>query len=1225
MQKYLKHTFLPLVLLLVCSLAAGAQTITGGVTGIVTDASGAVVPNAKVTATNVDTGVQTATTSNNEGVYNLRFLQIGKYKVAVDAAGFATSTVGPFVLDTGQTVKFDAKLNLAGTESKVSVESELVPLINTESPVLSTTLDTRAIENMPLVSRNIVALTMFLPGAVSTNPNGFVSQMSISGPVSTQQSVSVNGNRQQTNQYLLDGMNINQTLDDTAGYSPSPDAIGQVQVISANAPAEYGNVLGGDILYQTKSGTNQFHGSAFFFLGNQRLNANTWANKHVTNGVAANFTPRAPFTRSQFGATFGGPVFHDKLFFFADYQGGRYHSGGVGTATVLTDAQRAGDFSELLDPKFMCSNDGGLSSYVIINGYHCASYGRLVQLYDATSAGSPGYVNNKITITNPAILYLLQHPEIYPRANHAPNPNSPASGNYSGPTKQRNYGDQFDVKLDYKLSDKDSVSGRFSWANQGASTQNVLPTSFAAAPTFPVRGLAINEVHTFNSSMVNEFRAGYTRIVSNAAVLLDPTGVFGTNGNKVLGIGANNPYAQAFAGFSGLSLQALATGSITAGLGTEYTNLGNINTGTNFTLNSFLYGDNFTWLKNRHTLKAGVQFFRQQQNNFYPGNDGSLGAYFFTGKGTTNPNGGTVPTNVQWVGTGTQPAQQYSTGYAAADLVMDRVSSKAIGGVSGPVGMRQWRNAFFVQDDWKVLPTLTVNLGVRYEYAQPIYEVNGKMSTVDPNNPSVIIIDRDNTSACAAAGVACVTAKSAGYGRGLVDPYHASFMPRLGFAWNAVPKFVVRGGYGLQNFMEGTGANLRMTTNYPFQSAFEANGTIATSTTPGNFFKVEDGMGSGTTLSNVFNVWNKHFKPEFISIYNLTLEYQVTNTASVQVGYVGESGQHLVTANWRNQLRNTCVINGVIQNPATIKNASNSPCLTQAPAPFAKTPGIDYNGNVRYTDSNAMMNYNAMQASFRQRAWHGLQYTANYTWSHAFTNSTGFYGVPSITAASAYWQNVYDGSTEYGSTGQDVRNAINWNLVYDLPLGRKRMFGGNMPAFLDEIVGGWKIGLTGIHYSGFPVNIAASNNTRTNGNSERSNNYRPLKIVNRTIDQWWGNDASATPCGTVKDSFGNQVVNSTVPNIANCAFGQPADGAFGTTRPSALRGPGYQNYGASVTKDFTIWHEHQINFRADADNVTNHASWGNPSSNVSTPSTWGQITSVRSGPRQLQLSVKYHF
>ncbi len=1187
MHKHIRTLLLmAIALFLVCSVASEAQTITGSVNGTVTDPSGAVVPNATVTATNVDTGVATPTTTNNDGIYNIRFLQIGNYKVTVEASGFAVATYGPFVLETGQNAKIDGKLGVAGAQQKVSIEAEVAPLLNTENPTLATTLDTRAIENVPMVSRNIIALTMFLPGAISTNPNGFVNQAAISGPLSTNSgnSVSVNGNRQQTNQYLLDGMNINQTLDDTPGYNPSVDAIGQVQIISANAPAEYGNVLGGDILYQTKSGTNQWHGSAFYFLSNFNLNANTWANKHTVPTTAKN-----SFTRNIFGGTFGGPIFHDRLFFFADYQGGRYHLAGPANATVLTMKQRQGDFSELLDSKIMC----------LANDTQAQCNARLIQLYDATTPGFPAYANNKIPIgNNPAANYLLAHPELYPLPNRPPQQGSPALNNYRGMQKLRNYGDQFDVKVDWKATEKDNLSVRYSQSDSGQTTINPLPTSFASAPTFPVRGVAINEVHTINSSMVNEFRAGYTRIQNNGAVLLDPTGVFGTNGNKILGIGSNSPATQAFAGFSALAMtNSNSPQGFNASNGTEYTTLGNANLGTNYTLNTFLYGDNLTLLKNRHTFKIGVQFQRQQQNNFYPGNDGSIGGFYFLGAGTASPN--------------PDPNGYARNGYTAADFLLNRAGFVSKGGVSGPAGMRSWRDAYFVQDDWKALPNLTLNIGVRYEYVQPIYEVHNRMSTIDPNNPSVILLDGSPQ------------AKAAGYGRGLVDPYYGSVMPRIGFAYSATPRFVVRGGYGLQNYMEGTGANLRMTTNLPFQSTYQASGGQASSTAVGSFFDVRNGFSnpaSGAATSGaVYNVWNKKIKPAFIGMYNLTLEYQLNNTASVQVGYIGESGQHLVTANQRNQLRAPCVINGVPQNPAS--PTYPAACLTQAPAPFGATPGVGYTGVIRYTDSNAMMNYNALQASFRQRAWHGLQYTANYTWSHAMTNSTGFYGVPSINAASAYAENVYDLHSEYGPAGQDVRHALNWNMVYDLPLGRGRMFGANMPLILDELVGGWKIGMTGVSYTGFPVNINTSNNNSfTKGNSQRANHYRQLKVVNRSIDNWFGTDPSATPCGIDK--------NGVAIDNGICAYGQPSNGTFGTARPSSERAPSFQTYGASVTKDFTIWHEQQINFRADADNVFNSAYLGNPLGNVNSTDFGNiakQTTPIRSGSRQLQLSVKYHF
>ncbi|HEY2040747.1 MAG TPA: TonB-dependent receptor, partial [Edaphobacter sp.] len=921
---------LALMLLFVCSAISRAQTITGSVNGTVTDPSGAVVPNAKVAAANTETGVVTETTTNNDGLYNIRFLQIGHYKVTITASGFATTTYGPFVLETGQNAKIDGKLSLENQQQKVSVQAEVAPLINSENPTLATTLDERAIENIPLVSRTLTAITMFMPGAVSTQPNSFVSNAAVSGPLSgnniiaganSGSSVSVNGNRQQANQYLLDGMNINQTLDDTLGYNPNVDAIGQVQVISSNANAEYGNVNGGDVLYQTKSGTNNWHGSMFYFLSNYNLNANSWLNNRSN-------IPKTSFTRNLFGGTFGGPIFKDKLFFFVDYQGGRFHSGGLATASVFTQKMRSGDFSELLDPVIM--------------------KGKTVQLYDAAATGTPAYAGNKnIPINNPAAQYLFAHPELYPLPNQAPVAGSPTNSNYRGLQKFRNYGDQFDVKVDWRASAKDSLFVRYSQMDSGQTTLSPLPTSFNSAPTFPFKGVAINEVHQFSGSVVNEFRAGYTRIQNNGAVLLDPSGAFGTNGNSILGI----PGGQAFAGFSALAMQnSNSPQTIQNGNGSsDFTTIGSANLGTNYTLNTFLYGDNLTWQKNRHTFKFGAQFLRQQQNNFYPGNDGSLGGFYFLGAGT---------------------ASGASGGYTGADFVLNRAGFVSKGGVSGPAGMRSWRTAYFAQDDWKVTPTLTLNLGVRYEFIQPIYEVNNKMSTIDPANPSVILL----------AG--SPQAKAAGYNRALVDPYYGSIMPRIGFAYQATPRLVVRGGYGIQNFMEGTGANLRMTTNLPFQGSYQANALQSQANgTPGQFFTVQSGFGAssgtGAATGVVYNVWNKKIKPAFIGEYSLTLEYQVSNTASFQIGYVGETGQHLITANRRNQLAAPC---------GTFPVAGAPQPAGCPKSPFQDTPGVGYTGNIRYTDSNAMMNYNALQASFRQRLSHGLQYTANYTWSRAMTN-----------------------------------------------------------------------------------------------------------------------------------------------------------------------------------------------------------------------------------------------
>ena len=265
-------------------------------------------------------------------------------------------------------------------------------------------------------------------------------------------------------------MDINQNLDNIAGYSPSVDAIGQVRVISANAPAEYGNVLGGDILYQTKSGTNQFHGSAFYFLGNYNLNANTWANKH-TSTITAKNSSRATSS----AAPFGGPIFHDKLFFFGDYQGGRYHLAGPANATVLTVKERKGDFSELLNA---CAIR-----------YTAQCTGKLIQLYDATTPVFPAYPNNKIPIgTNSAANYLLANPSLYPFPTSYSSGRLAGHQQLSGPAKAPQLWRPVRHESRLEVREKDNLSVRYTWGHFGQTTINPLPTSFAPRPHLPLLG-----------------------------------------------------------------------------------------------------------------------------------------------------------------------------------------------------------------------------------------------------------------------------------------------------------------------------------------------------------------------------------------------------------------------------------------------------------------------------------------------------------------------------------------------------------------------------------------------------------------------------------------------------------------------------------------------------------------------------------------------------------------
>ena len=516
MKRALLH-LQPMALVLAGSFAYG-QTITGSVNGTVTDATGAAVNAAKVSITDVATGVTSTTESSSSGVYNMRFLQVGSYRVTVEAQGFAPQTLGPFALEAGQDAKFDAKLGVAGSTQSVDVAGSLTPLLNTESGELGTTLDTHAIDAVPLQGRNFSSLTIFTPGAITTDPTGFTGTNAIERSTGGNGQVSVNGNRQQSNNFLLDGIEINETINNTVSYNPSPDALDQVRVISANAQAEYGNVNGGDIVALLKSGTNQFHGSAFYYVNDDSFNANTWA-----AGLNRPVVQKNSATSNIFGATIGGPVLKNRLFFFADYSGNRYHTGGQKTANVATAAMRRGDFSELLNANVLGA--------------------KTVQLYNALAPGSPAYANNQLqsTAINPVARYLFAHPELYPLPNTPAVSGTLTTNNFVGTTKQRIYNDQFDVKVDYRYHEKDSLLVRWSQGTAGDTNTSPLAISFPTASQYPTKNMAVNYVHTFSPRITNEFRAGFLRTVWHQGVPNDVTGVFGLNGNSLLGMGRRQP------------------------------------------------------------------------------------------------------------------------------------------------------------------------------------------------------------------------------------------------------------------------------------------------------------------------------------------------------------------------------------------------------------------------------------------------------------------------------------------------------------------------------------------------------------------------------------------------------------------------------------------------------------------------------------------------------------
>jgi hypothetical protein len=1128
---FYKVTFAVLFAVLMCVPVAMAQKISGSITGTVTDTSDAVVPGATVVAHNLDTGVDSPTKTNASGVYHIVSLPIGRYQVTITATGFNTEAVPPFDLEALQAASFNVKLSVGGGNSTVNV-SAAAPILNTNDAALQSVFTANTIENFPLNGLDFSALTLYIPGSVTTAGTGGTT--SIERSTQYTDTVNLNGNRAQANNFTLEGIDMNETFNNLISYSPAPEALGEISVLTANSPVDLGNVNGGGVISVLKSGTNKFHGSAYGYVQDYRFNANSWQNDNQD-------IPINPFSQDQFGGTFGGPIKRDKLFFFVDYLGSRYHTGGLGSDSVFTPAMRNGDFSVLLAQKTP------------------------VQLYDPLNGYAP-YANNQgVPVINPVATFLFANPSLYPTPNATPT-DGIANGNYQAPTRSFKANNQGDIKIEYDPRGKDKLTGFYAMSTAYDGNTPVLPISFNGPNLYPTKLFGTNWVHTFTPSLINSARIGFTRTVWAQNFSVDSTGQFGDTGNAKVGISFPN---QSFAGYSGQSI----SGGLFAG--------GNPVFGGGLIDNTYSYIDSVSWQKGKSLWTIGGQGLRYQNNYPTANNNGYLGSLTYNGNFTSLP--------------GTSP------GYGGADFLLDRVSQAAVTQASVNVGQRQWRAAWYVNDDFKATPNLTLNFGVRYEYDQPWGESNNKTGNVDEVTGQVLYAHSIPVGAPPGSGL-CST-------RGCYDSNFRQILPHVGFAYQASGRFVVRGGYGATSFFEGNSSNQRLTSITPFIQAINVNINQPTLTNVPTPRTAEEGFTGNISSGGTYNVYPKDIQPAYVQEWNLTTEYALSRTLSLQVGYIGEQGQHIEDYGNLNQYR--------VNNDPTSAPFYNSPYIG-VNAPSAVSVGSN---PLLVTESRAMMNYNALQAVLRQRISHGLEYTINYTYGKALTNSLGNYGL-NVNGFSGAFQNYYDSAADYGPAGYDVQHNLTATGVYALPVGHGQQYLSSANRFLDEALGGWKLSTAIVVYSGFPETM--TDNVSSNSNNvysiQRANQYRHMKIVHRTIQNWFGTDPSAQPC-TATDTNGNPIDNGV------CAFGIAKENTFGTSRSGSVRGPGYTNVDMSAFKDFHIVGEHTLGFRFDAFNAFNIVSYGNPDTNIQ-DTTFGEIAqknSIRSTERHLQFSAHYRF
>jgi carboxypeptidase family protein len=1144
------------VLLLCGASSAFAQEVTASITGTVTDPSGAAVSGATVTAKSVERGLVNTAVTNDSGIYRIAQLPVGTYELKVEKPGFASASHPAFVLSLNQVARIDVGMKVGQVSETVEVTGA-TPALETEVTQVDTVINAATNDNLPLASRNYVQLTLLAPGSVTTNPASFTSGNNTdfySGrPL-------INGNREQANNFLLDGMDNNQVSDNLLGYTPAPDAIQEFNLITSNAPAEFGNFQGGIVNTTIKSGTNQYHGDAWEFFRNDVLNANSWSN----NFAQPKPLEKAKLRWNMFGATLGGPIIKNKLFFFADYQGQRFNVPSSSSAnSVFTAAERTGDFGDLCETGFNGSGvcnpappGSGLSSVQLYNP--CVSFSAPCTPSSPAATTRSPFPNNVIpgVMISPVASNLFAS-SLYPTAISTDTQQNAINTRASALKV-----DQGDLKIDYKATDRDNIYYRFTRAyqnNPATNSQVLLANSFSSTPIYNTVG---DWTRTIGNNLVNDFRMGWSHITFGSGTGWDSSvGQFG----DTLGIGNGNP-----AGLDGL-LRLRFLNSAVSEIGTQEST-------TSFDDHVWQFEDGVSWTHGRHNVKFGGQFWRQIIKTFYAGNNGQLGLMDFDGRFTSDVIGSS--------GSG--------TGNGGADFVLGLPFQYGRGVSTG----KTWEQSsnvigIYAQDTWRLTDRLTLNLGLRYEAHTPWVETDDAQANYNFATGNIDLAGKNGAS------------------RGLYRGFYGGrdFQPRIGFAWTPEMlggRTVVRGAFTISSYLEGTGTNLRLTLNPPFTPG-EINALYNNVALPAT--NTSDGIvGSAATAScdapayacyaGVFlRVWDPDVQPAIADQWNLTIQHQFSKDTTFQIGYVGQKGTHLMVP--YDYAQRVLLPNSSCATP---------PCTAASPF-FAQNPTLysvlGPSATVSGTRSNGSMGYNSLQAVLQKQMTNGLQYQVSYTFSKCMSDSTGYYGAwENALSASAYWQNVYDSRSEWAPCYYDATHVLTGYAIYELPFGRGKTLARDANKVVNAVIGGWTVSPIFTVRTGWPMPVY--------GAADQSGTFsRGSRADCNSIPQ-------VTPDMPIQGAGGIQWFTN------NGNFTTPAVGTFGNCAPQlgSLRGPRYTNIDLSLHKNFQLSERFRLQFRTDFINAFNHVQLNAP--NMGLGPTMGQITSAQP-PRNIQLALKLYY
>lgn len=1158
--------------------ATQAQDASGRVIGTVTDQQGAAVPDANVTVTNTSTQKRTTTTTHEDGTFEVIHLPIGPYQVEVEHVGFNKFATQPNRLEINQSLRFDVVLTLGAVSQTVTVESQTTR-VETENPTVGATVTGEAIQQAPLNGRNVLDLAKLQPGVTESNPDNTGAG-----------NYSIAGGRTDSVTFLLDGSLNNNLLDNGVVFNPNPETIAEFRVLESNYSAEYGRNGGGIITEVTKSGTNQWHGSAYDYLRNGDLDANSFFN-HL------NDLPRDPLRRNQYGGSFGGPITiphlvngKDRFFFFVAYQGQQQSDLATpifSQVNILTTAQTAC----ITTPAAGCdfSDDPGVVAFTQANPFFQAP-------------GKPAGFLNPAAL-NPVSVNYVNHGLMPVNDSGVLTPTSAATDN-------RN---ELTMRFDFQVTQKDQITAtlggqRNPTLDPFVTASNFIPWAdvpgFSTSTKINTYFLNLGYTHIFSPTVLNEVRFSTQRLSSDQAAPVGPNAAFTASALGFTNLTPDNP-----------------TGPPLVGINGESTTVGYTYSGpTTLVNNTFGLSDTLTWIHGAHSWKFGFGVSAYQNNQVF--DFITNGLYDFDG---------TI------------------TGNGFADFLLG-AATDYVQGAAAPSNIRTKSWYGFAQDEWKIRKNFTLSVGLRYEYNSPKTDtlgrtfsiVPGDISTRFPGAPVGVVFPFDHGAPRGSnfpdrndwAPRVGFAWNPDGHGktsiRGGFGIFYDILKAEDNFQFNGQPPFFSLANFEFPEDVSGDpgcpASNVSASTITYFSDPFDS--TCNTNTFPSvarlsgpEYFSQPGSIPFGPQLFFV----DPHLHTPYTYQYNLSVQHEIARTLVAELNYIGSSSHGLTALQDINPF--------ILGTSDHILNLTpgNSTCQDDFGNGTSGAPADAVCSLGALTEFRNIVdaNFNGLTASLTKQvgttALGNVYFTFGYTYSHGIDNASGFRQrseqVPS-----------YDPELLRASSDTDVRHRITFSGGWDLPFDRMWASG---PKRLTQ---GWSLFPIVTWRTGFPLDIFANlpdTGSLDEGPSGAGDSFvvnanvvGSTKILNpRSNGLFWFNPDSFSnaQCGDANNPFPCTPGPGIFPSDSQ-VVADPSLATYGSFRRNSLRGPSLINFDMSISKTTAITERLKLEIRGDFFNLLNHAEFKNPDTNILDQGGFGFGQILNSyDPRIIQLAARFSF